>query len=106
MKLQLAWRCIIAIKKQLSDFILTPDELLAKRKRLSVNEVAYILNVSPRHVRELIHKGVLPRSSLAPIRVPADEVKKLLQDIDFWEAAGEAELDGKAAELEKRNLQK
>jgi len=100
MKLQLSWRELIS-KDNLADFILTPDEFLAKRKRLSVKEAAYVLNISPRHIRTLISRGVLPCSRMIPRRMPVEEIKKLLDDVDFWESASESELDGKAIRLDK-----
>ena len=80
--------------------MLTPDDLLAKRKLLNVNEVAYILNISGRQVRNLIHQGVLLCTRCYPLRIPVEDVKKLLADVGFWESKAESELDKKAIQLD------
>jgi len=82
-----------AAKIDLAGFVLTPDELLAKRKLLKVKEAAYVLNVSPRMVRLWIERGEIAVTKEFPRRIPVEEVKKRLVDVDFWEP-GDDDPDG------------
>lgn len=80
-------------------FRLSPDELMARRKLLTANEIAYILNVSPRQVRNMIHEGRFQVTKLAPMRVPVAEVRAMVEDVDLWTSASEERLDERAREL-------
>jgi excisionase family DNA binding protein len=80
-------------------FRLAPDELLAKRKLLTPNEAAYVLNVSSRQVRKMIHEGRLRVTKLAPLRVPVAEIKAMLADVGLWTPESEERLDDKARNL-------
>ena len=86
-------------KSGLAGFILTPDELLAKRKYLRVKEAAYVLNVSPRTVRTWIEKGKIAATKEIPYRILVEEVKKRLADVGIWEPDNDDELDKKALSL-------
>ena len=88
-----------AKKKQLNEFILTPDELLNRRKLLTVKEAAYVLNVCTRQIRHFVSDGELPRAPGTPLRIPTVAVKRLLDDCDVWESPAEKRLDQKAIEL-------
>ena len=81
-------------------FRLSPDELLSKRKLLLVNEVAYVLNISPRQVRRLIHLSRLKATRDQPLRVPVEEIKALVGEVGLWTPESEAALDRKARELD------
>jgi len=77
-------------------FRLSPDELLSKRKLLQIHEVAYVLNVSNRHVRRMIQSGRLLATKDKPLRVLVDEVRAKLNDVDVWTPDSELELDERA----------
>ena len=97
--LQLSPEAMAAKKKQLSEFVLTPDELLSRRKLLQIREAAYILNVSTRLVRHMISRGELPCVPGTPIRIPTEAVRRLVEDCDIWESPEERRLDQKALGL-------
>jgi len=97
--LQLSPEAMAARKKQLSEFILTPDELLSRRKLLQIREAAYILNISTRLVRNMISSGQLPHVPGTPIRIPTEAIRRLVEDCDIWESPEERRLDQKALEL-------
>jgi excisionase family DNA binding protein len=80
-------------------FRLAPDELLAKRKLLTVNEAAYVLNVSPRQIRNMIHEGRFQVTRNTPMRIPVAEVRASAEDVDMWTSAAEERLDDKARGL-------
>jgi excisionase family DNA binding protein len=80
-------------------FRLPPDQLLANRKLLTVNEVAYVLNVSPRTVRYMIRDGRFQVTRDNPLRVPVAEVRAMVADVGLWTCAAEERLDAKALEL-------
>ena len=97
--LQLSPEAMAAKKKQLSEFVLTPDELLSRRKLLQVREAAYILNVSTGLVRNMISCGQLPHVPGTPIRIPTEAIRRMVEDCDIWESPEEQRLDQKALEL-------
>ena len=80
-------------------FRLSPDELMSKRKLLTVNEVAYILNISPRQVRHMIQDGRLKVTKCSPQRVPVQDIKIMVEDVGLWTSASEERMDQKALEL-------
>lgn len=80
-------------------FRLLPEELMARRKLLTVKETAYVLNVSPRRVRSLIYEGCFNVTQIAPIRIPVAEVKAMAENVDLWTSPSEDKLDEKAWEL-------
>lgn len=80
-------------------FKLTPDELLSRRKLLSVNEAAYVLNVSIRRMRNMIHEGRFRITKTTPYRIPADEIRAHLNNVELWTSPAEEMLDEKAREL-------
>lgn len=82
-------------------FRLPPEELMARRKLLTVTEAAYILNVSPRRVRSLIYEGRFNVTKDAPVRIPVAEVKAMAENVDLWTAPSEGHLDEKALELNR-----
>ena len=98
-RFQLSPAAMEAKKKQLNEFLLTPDELMSRRKLLSVREAAYVLNVCPRQIRNMVSDGKLPRAADAPLRIPTEAVKQLLDDCDVWESPDDKRLDQKALEL-------
>ncbi len=63
-------------------FVLTPQELLARRELLTVQQAAYCLNVSVRKIYGYIAEGRLTRLKDLPVRVRAAEVRDLCQDFD------------------------
>ncbi len=82
------------------EFRLSPDELLAKRKLLTVVEAAYILNISPRQVRNMIHDGRFSVTKDHPMRVPVEEIRAAVLGVDLWTSEGEISLDEKARSLD------
>lgn len=80
-------------------FRLVPDELLARRKLLKITEAAYILNISGRQVRDMIHDGRLSATKDKPLRIPVEEVRAMVRDVDLWTSPGEQLLDEKARSL-------
>ena len=80
-------------------FRLSPDELMARRKLLTVNEAAYVLNISGRQVRNMIHDGRFSVTRVTPIRIPVAEVRAMAEDVDLWTSPAEEALDQKAGEL-------
>lgn len=85
-------------------FRLLPDELLTRRKLLTVTETAYILNISPRRVRSLIYEGRFNVTKEAPTRIPVAEVKAMAENVDLWVSPSEEKLDEKALELNDERL--
>jgi len=77
-------------------FRLPPDQLLAKRLLLTVNETAYVLNISPRQIRNLIHTGQLRSTQDLPRRVPVEDVRAMLAQVDLFVPDSELALDEKA----------
>lgn len=63
-------------------FLLTPQELMARRNLLTVKQAAYCLNVSERQVYNYIAEGKLIRLKETPVRVRVDEVRALCTDFD------------------------
>lgn len=63
-------------------FHLTPQELVEKKSLLRVDEAAYCLNISRRLVRDWIRFGKLRRANDYPLRVLAEDVKLLMEDIE------------------------
>lgn len=61
----------------------TPDELVASKSLLRVDEVAFCLAVSERHVRKLIDEGVLVRHQRNPVRVTAESVRDEMGRVDW-----------------------
>ena len=80
-------------------FRLPPDELMAKRKLLTVNEAAYILNISARQVRRMIYEGRFPVTRDTPTRIPVAEVRAASEDVDLWTSPAEEGLDERAATM-------
>lgn len=80
-------------------FQLSPEELLSRRKLLTVSEVAHVLNVSIRRVRNMIHEGRFSVTRVTPIRIPVAEVRAMAEDVDLWTSPSEEALDEKAREL-------
>jgi len=83
-------------------FRLSPDELLAKRKLLKIDEAAYVLNVSARQVRSMVHEGRLSVTRDAPQRIPVEEVRAMIRDVDLWTSPAELLLDEKAKTMADR----
>lgn len=65
------------------DFSLSPDELVAAKALLRIDEAAYCLNVSERTVRRLVDEGVLVRHVRQPVRVTAESVREEMQRVDW-----------------------
>lgn len=64
-------------------FMLTPQEMVARRHTLNVREVAYCLNVSERRVYTMIAEGELVAlRGGKPLRVRASDVAKAMEDFD------------------------
>ena len=61
------------------EFELTPEVILECRKLLKVNEAAFVLNLTGRKIRYLIHDGVFRCSRTGPLRIPVADVKKYLR---------------------------
>ncbi len=80
-------------------FRLPPDELMAKRKLLTVNETAYVLNISSRQVRRMIYEGRFQVTRDTPARIPVAEVRAASEDVDLWVSPSEEMLDERAARL-------
>lgn len=72
---------------------------MARRKLLTVSEAAYILNVSSRRVRRMIHDGSFKVTRTNPLRIPVEEIRAMIEDVDMWTSPGEEMLDDKAREL-------
>lgn len=84
-------------------FRMSPDELLSKRKLLQVHEVAYVLNVSTRHVHRMIQHGRLLATKKRPARVPVEEVRAALNEVDLWTPESEPPLDEVALALNNQD---
>ncbi len=69
--------------------IVTPEQLLAAKSLLRVDEVAYCLNVSPREVGKLIDEGRLVKHVARPIRVTAESVRGEMRRIEGWPPAAQ-----------------
>jgi len=80
-------------------FRLPPEQLLAKRIFLNINEAAYILNISPRQVRSLIYMGRLRATKDLPRRILAEELRAMISGTDWWSPESELALDDKARGL-------
>ena len=71
------------VEKQGKEFSLTPGEMVARKALLRVDEVAYCLNISERHVYRWIAEGRLRRAIGAePVRVPAEDVAHYMQTFE------------------------
>lgn len=66
---------------------------------MTVSEAAYVLNVSPRQVRSMIHEGRFQVTRDSPMRIPVAEVRAMSEDVDLWTSASEERLDEKAEDL-------
>lgn len=64
-------------------FSLTPEEMVASKTLLRVDEAAYCLNVSERTVRKLVDEGVLVRHLRQPIRVTAESVREEMERVEL-----------------------
>jgi len=64
--------------EQEQKFILTPQEMLARLKFLTVEQVAYCLNISVSKVYKMISMSELA-STDSPRRVPVEEVKAYIE---------------------------
>lgn len=64
-------------------FSLTPEEMVASKTLLRVDEAAYCLNVSERTVRKLVDEGVLARHLRQPIRVTAESVRAEMERVEY-----------------------
>ena len=62
-------------EKPKEQFLLSPEELLNKRKFLNVAEISYCLNISAKKVYKLIGMSELLACPDRPIRVPVEEVQ-------------------------------
>lgn len=80
-------------------FRLSPDELLANRKLLRIDEAAYILNISARQVRSMVYEGRLSATRDKPLRIPVEEIRAMVLDVDLWTSPAEQLLDAKARSL-------
>lgn len=74
---------------------LTPDELMSKRKFLTMTEVAYVLNISVRQARNMMYEGRFRVTKDRPQRVPVGDIEALLKDVDIWTSEAEERLDEK-----------
>jgi excisionase family DNA binding protein len=63
-------------------YTLTPQEMVKKRRLLRVKEAAYCLNVSERHVYDLIAEGKLAALKNKPIRIKVEDVALMMNDFD------------------------
>lgn len=63
-------------------YTLTPQEMISRKALLNVDEAAYCLNVSVRHIYTLISMGQLIPLKDRPIRVSTADVKELMEDFD------------------------
>lgn len=77
-------------------FRLLPEELMKVRKLLTVNEVAYILNVSARCVRGMIYEGRFRATKDKPLRIPVEDIRAEVKNVDLWTSPSEEVLDEKA----------
>lgn len=76
---------VTALPNQLKgkDFSLSPEEMVASKTLLRVDEAAYCLNVSERTVRKLVDEGVLVRHLRQPIRVTAESVREEMGQVEW-----------------------
>lgn len=63
-----------------SPFLLTPQEMLARLRFLTVEQAAYCLNVSKSQIYKMIRNAEL-LSTDSPKRIPVDEVKNYINKI-------------------------
>ena len=63
-------------------YALTPWEMVERRALLQVHEVAYCLNISDRNVYTWIDEGKLRSTNDKPVRVPVEDVKFKMLDLD------------------------
>lgn len=63
-------------------FMLSPQELVARRHTLRVDEAAYCLNVSERKLYNLVAEGKLVALREHPVRVRASDVARMMEDFD------------------------
>lgn len=82
-------------------FEYSPAEMLERKLLLTVPETAYVLNVSPRQVRYLIHDGRLSVTLDHPMRVPVSEVAEMVRKTGLWASETERRLDDRAGELNR-----
>jgi predicted DNA-binding transcriptional regulator AlpA len=64
-------------------FSLTPEELIARKNLLRVDEVAYCLGISERQAYRLADEGVLVRHVRQPWRVTAESVREEMNRVDL-----------------------
>lgn len=62
---------------------ITPEDLLRSKKWFRVNEAAFILNVSERHIRKLVDEGVLVRHINTPVRVTRESLQEEFSKEDW-----------------------
>ncbi|KAF5057838.1 hypothetical protein DSECCO2_352820 [anaerobic digester metagenome] len=63
-------------------FQLSPQELVARKHTLRVDEAAYCLNISERQVYNMIYEGKLVALRDKPVRVRASDVAAAMEDFD------------------------
>ncbi len=63
-------------------FSLSPQEMVKRLPLLKVDQAAYCLNMSERHVYELIAKGELAALREKPVRIKSADVAFLMNDFD------------------------
>lgn len=62
-------------------YLLTPEEMLNRLKLLTVDQVAYCLNVSPGKVYKMLARSELASTDDNPKRVPVEEIKAYLDRV-------------------------
>lgn len=63
-------------------FTLSPQELVSRRHTLRVDEAAYCLNISERHVYSMVAEGKLTALREKPVRIRATDVAEAMEDFD------------------------
>lgn len=64
-------------------FTLTPQEMVATLSLLTIEQMAYCLNVSRRHARNLVERGKVRRIKGSPVRVAAEDVRREMETWDI-----------------------
>lgn len=64
-------------------FDLSPDELLAKKPLLRINEVRYCLRISRSTAYRLVEEGILVKHNRLPLRITAASVKAEMENVEI-----------------------
>jgi excisionase family DNA binding protein len=66
----------------MSQFSMSPQEIVEKKTLLRVDEAAYCLNVSERTIYEWTAVGILRKLKMRPVRIPSEDVLALMNDFN------------------------